>query len=185
MKTRPFNLLKSLVFTLCIAYPLSACSQSPRDYSGTATVKMYRQNVNDIITLKIPVGYLDHFVLAGPPVPGAPENKSPVRDTMYFEVDLPDLQARSAANNWKFEYPDSLTEKMSFKYHVRYFPPENERYGLWQDTLLSRLGMKHPDCFQRRMPGDRFGMEYHHIDSKTCHADAPSLRDDRFILRDA
>ena len=69
MNSGPFNPFKPLVFALCLAHALSACSQSPPDYSGTSSIRMYRNSATDIITLKVSNGYLDHFVLAGPPVP--------------------------------------------------------------------------------------------------------------------
>ena len=89
------NFLKAVVFAVGIACALSACSQSQPDYGGTSTVRIYRHSDEDIVTLKIPNGYLDHYVLAGPPVPGAREETATIRHQMFFTAEAGTLKPRS------------------------------------------------------------------------------------------
>lgn len=110
--------VKAALAVLCVAFSVNACSQKQRDFSGDTIFKVYRESQTDIITMKVPNGYLDGYVMYGPPVHGARESNGPIEDKLYFEAALPDLAPRSNANNWKFEFPASLTEKMRFNFSV-------------------------------------------------------------------
>lgn len=128
--------LKAAVAVLCIAFSVAACSQGERDFSGTTSFKVYRENQTDIITLKVPNGYLDRYVMYGPPVSGAKESTEPTKDKLFFEAALPDLSPRSSVNNWKFEFPASLTKTLSIQFNVIHTQGE-KRIEVIQKILFS------------------------------------------------
>ncbi len=175
--------LKAAVAVLCIAFSVAACSQVERDFSGTTSFKVYRENQTDIITMKVPNGYLDGYVMYGPPVHGARESTGPIEDKLYFEAALPDLAPRSTANNWKFEFPASLTEKMRFNFFVIH------RQGSERaETIQHLLYLHHPPpgCIYEKQ-ADRDGLQSSFVDSKKCekYRIGPRVPDIHFVRNKA
>ena len=185
MKIRPFNPLKSIIFTLCLAFALSACSKTPPDYSGSSSVRMYRNSDTDIITLKIPNGYLDHFVLAGPPVPGAKEDTAEVKHRMYFTAEAGTLKPRSTENNQAFVHPNSLTDEFSFNISTVYARPPGEVPLALQSTYASRIWMFANSCAIPPKAKPRFGLEWYARDIPNCPKQIHAGRkEDMLIERD-
>lgn len=184
MKPKSFKPIKSVVFTLCIAYSLSACSQSPPDYSGTSSVRMYRNSDADIITLKIPNGYLDHFVLAGPPVPGAKEETAAIRHQMFFTAEAGTLKPRSAENNQAFVYPNSLTAEVSFDILSWYKRTPQEQLMYLQNNYKSRADMYFFSCKKQPESKLRFGLEWYAQDISNCPKQNAGFPEDLLVDRD-
>lgn len=176
MNSLGFAQAKVALAVICIAFSVGACSQNQRDFSGTTSFKVYRESQTDIVTMKVPNGYLDGYVMYGPPVEGAKESTGPVEDTLYFEAALPDLAPRSPVNNWKFEFPASLTEKMRFNLSVIHRQGV-ERVG----TIQHLLNLHHPPagCIYESQP-DRDGLESNFIDPNKCARYSSSVSDIHF-----
>ena len=179
------NPFKSILLMLCVACSLSACSQSPPDYSGTTSVRMYRNSDADIITLKIPKGYLDHYVLAGPPVPGAKEETAEVLHQMFFTAEAGTLKPRSAENNQAFVYPNYLTDKISFNISTIYSRLPNEVPLALRSTHASRMRTFTFSCVTPPKPKPRFGLEWYAQDLSNCPKQNVGFPDDLLIDRDS
>ena len=185
MKSRTIRPFKLIVLTLFLTYALSACSQSPPDYSGTTSVRMYRNSDTDIITLKIPKGYLDHYVLAGPPVPGAKEDTAEVKHQMYFTAEAGTLKPRGLENNQAFVYPNSLTEEFSFNISTVYGRIPSEVPIALRSTYASRIWMFANSCETPPVPKPRFGLEWYARDISNCPKQIHAGPKDMLIERDA
>lgn len=157
--------LKQSFLTLCVALSASACSQGQPDFSGTSTFKLYRESETDIMTMKVPNGYIDGYVMYGPPVPGANEFEGPVRYALYFNADLPGLAPRSLANNWKFQFPAELTENIRFSFGTIYGRQGVEREVAVQKSLFRP--MPSTGCFYEPQAA-RDGLEVLAIDPLKC-----------------
>lgn len=184
MKPKSFKPIKSVVFTLCIAYSLSACSQSQPDYSGTSSVRMYRNSDTDIITLKIPKGYLDHYALAGPPVPGAKEETAEILHQMYFTAEASTLKPRSTENNQAFVYPNSLTETFSFNISTIYARLPSEVPLALRSTYASRMHTFSFSCATPPVPKPRFGLDWYAGDISNCPKQLVGFPEDMLIERE-
>jgi len=185
MKPTLLNPFKSIVSVLCIAFSLNACSQSQPDYSGTTSIRMYRNSDADIITLKVPKGHLDHYVLSGPPVPGAKEETAEVKHQMYFTAEASTLKPRSTENNQAFVYPNSLTEEFSFNISVWNKRSERERNGYLQDNYASRIRTFTFSCTTPPAPKTRFGLDWYAGDISNCPKQLAGAPKDMLIERDA
>lgn len=160
--------MKAIFFVFTAASCLNACSQSQPDYSGTTTVRMYRESETDIITLKIPKGYLDHYVLAGPSVPGAKEETAEVQHQMYFVAEAATLNPRSAENNQAFVYPNSLTDELRFNTSTWHMRSKAERGRYQQYLHESRISTFIFSCVQPPQAKRRYGLEWYEIDRVNC-----------------
>jgi hypothetical protein len=177
------------MFRICLmlawlAVSVSACSQRQPDFSGFTTFKMYRESETDIVTLRVPNGYLDGFVMYGPPVQGAKEFVGEVRDALYLQADLPDLAPQSAQNQWKFQYPAELTQKVTFNFSAIYRRQGTEREEAIQGNIQYGLNNGGPfGCPYKPQP-DRDGLESRFIDYVECSKARNTILYDYHYKRD-
>ena len=145
---------------------------------------MYRNSDTDIITLKIPNGYLDHFVLAGPPVPGAKEETAEVLHQMFFTAEAGTLKPRSAENNQAFVYPNSLTDDLHFNTSTWNKRSEQERPVYLQDYYKFHTDMYLSSCKNQPAPKSRFGLDWYTRDISNCPSQVHRGQQDLLIDRD-
>ena len=185
MKSDRFKPFKAAILALFLAHALSACSQSPPDYSGTTPIRMYRNSSTDIITLKVPNGYLDHFVLYGPPIPGTKEDTAEIKDHMFFTAEAGTLKPRSAENNQAFVHPNSLTEEFYFNIGSWRNRSEQERPMHLQELYKSFVNIYLSSCRKPPEPKQRFGLDWYTIDVSNCPTHVHRGPQDMLIDRDA
>ncbi len=185
MKSEKFTFLKAVVFGLFLTHTLNACSQSPPDYSGSTSVRMYRNSDTDVMTLNIPKGYLDGFVLSGPPVPGAKEDTAEIKTHMFFAAEAGTLKPRSADNNQAFVYPNSLTDQFSFNISSWSKREAHECYMYRQRNYASRLHTFTFSCATPPVARPRFGLDWYEGDRSNCPMQLAIHPTDMLIERDA
>lgn len=172
------------VFTISLL--CASCSQAEPDYTGNTTVRLYRHSQDDIVTLKIPNGYLDHFVLAGPRVPGTKEDTAPVQHRMYFIAEAETLAPRSKENAKAFEFPNSLTDEIRFNISTIYGRLPDEVPIALQSTYESRSSTFSFSCIKTLEPQNRRGLLRYSTTIDNCPKQQDlGFRKDMFIERDA
>lgn len=160
-----------------LAVAMNACSQRQVDFSGQTTFKMHRDNDSDIVTLKVPNGYLDGFVMYGPPVPGAKDSENQISETLYLQAALPDFGPRSTENNWKFEFPGELTQNIKF-----YLFSMHRRHGKERQTAIQNIirgSIIAPNGCKYEKRSGRHGLESIFVDFNNCanHSQMSLVRD--------
>ncbi len=171
------------VIAFSISLLTTSCSRAEPDYSGTTSMRLYRHSQEDVVTLKIPNGYLDYLVLAGPLVPGTKENLAPIQSTMYFIAETGTLAPRSKENAGAFEFPSSLTNKIRFKIGTFYgrFPADVP--GALQNTYESLRSMFSHSCIKPLAPQTQFGLQRYTASVDNCPKQH-GTRKNMFIERD-
>ena len=164
-----------------------SCSQAEPDYGGTTTTRLYRHSVEDVVTLKVPNGYLDHFILAGPPVPGTKEDRASIQHQMYFIAETDTLAPRSKENATAFEFPNSLINKIRFNISTIYGRLPDEVPIALQSTYDSRSSTFSFSCVRPLEPESRFGLKQFETTIANCPRQSPdaAFRKDMLIKQDA
>jgi hypothetical protein len=145
---------------------------------GEHTINYYRNSPEDIITLKIPKGYIDYQIVGGLP-------RKPIESDLYFTADAISLQPRSKENNESFVYPSALLKQISFSIKSNYAIVLEERHERLQRILGGRFDTLSRPCVRTKVLTLRFDLERHIIDATTCPEVGAGLRDDILVERNA
>ncbi len=162
-----------------IALMTASCTQAQpgHNYSGFTDLRYYRNSPDDVVTLKVPNGYIDYDVVGGQP-------RKDVEFQMFFTAETTTLNPRSRENNQSFEFPGNLTQQISFNIHSGSQMPPSERAERVQKILRIPLGQPMRPCTRNLQPTTRFGLERYVIDPTSCPKIGPRLRDDVLVERD-
>ncbi len=146
--------------------------------AGEHTLNYYRNSPEDIVTLKIPKGYIDYDIVGG-------LARKPVEADLYFTAEAISLQPRSKENNESFVYPTALLKQLSFSIKSNYAVVVNERHERLQRVLGGRFDTLSRPCIRTKALTQRFDLERHTIDATTCPTVDASLRDEILVERNA
>jgi len=173
------RLLARWLSIAAVALMSASCTkaQSGSDYSGFTDVRYYRNSPDDVVTLKVPNGYIDYDVVGGLP-------RRDVEYQMFFTAETKTLNPRSKENNQAFEFPTSLTQKIRFSILSMNRVPSGERHERVQKILERPFGALMRPCIRGAQPSKWFGLERYVIDPASCPKIGPTLRDDILIERD-
>lgn len=163
-----------------VALMTASCTkaQPGPDFSGFTDVRYYRNSLDEVVTLKIPNGYIDYDVVGGLP-------RRDVEFQMFFTAETTTLKPRSKENNQSFEFPASLTQKIRFNILSMHQVPSGERHERVQKILKRPFGALMRPCRLNSQPANRFGLQRYVIDPASCPKIGPRLRDDILVERDS
>lgn len=178
------SVFRVLVAFAGLAFSNTACSQKNLTGDAYALVPYYRSSVTDIVTLKVPKGYLDTYVMQGPRVDGAKEYSAPIFDALYLEMSAADFSPRGVDNESVFRYPGSLTQKISLMVTSYYKRTEAGSTAARRELANFRERDFFASCKQRPDAQQKFGLEWYAFDRQTCPYRV-GLVVDRLVLRDA
>jgi hypothetical protein len=174
---RWYRAIQTAFLSISLGLPLGACSQDQFDRSGTTTFRLYTTSSSDVVQMVVPDGYLDHFVLAGPPVAGAREDRPAIHSDMYFVAEADTLRPRAAGNEGVFNRPRSLTEELRFNLLSFHMRRQSDVPGAIQWLLQASQDMTFHACPELPMPQKKYGLDFYALDSRKCQQVAPSLED--------
>jgi hypothetical protein len=143
---------------------------------GAHTINYYRNSPEDIITLKIPKGYIDYQIVGG-------LTRKPIESDLYFTAEAISLQPRSKENNESFVYPTALLKQISFSIKSNYAIVLEERHERLQRILGGRFDTLSRPCVRTKVLTLRFDLERHVIDALSCPKVGPESRQDILVER--
>lgn len=171
-----FAVLGAIILALGFFYITSHAQTKPkRDFGAIAEVRYYRNSPQDIVTLRIPEGYIDRRVV-GPRLDG-------VQNTLYFETAGPALLPQIESNQAMFAYPANLRNVIRFNVSSLYrLRPEQIR-----ERTQSYFGVHVDDirtpCKWRKEIAVTYGLRHETIDPASCPEIPSQSREDRYLLR--
>jgi hypothetical protein len=144
--------------------------------AGEHTLNYYRNSPEDIVTLKIPKGYIDYDIVGG-------LARKTVEADLYFTAEAITLQPRSKENNASFVYPTSSLKQISFSIRSRYQVVPDERLERMQRTFNRWFDFLSIPCVRTKEAATRFDLERNTIDPTTCPKVGPNARSDVLVER--
>jgi hypothetical protein len=169
-----------LILITFLSLTLSSCgfakTESTRDLNAVVDVPYYRNSENDIVTLKIPEGYIDRWVVGN-------DKFTKSQDAIYLHGSGVDLKPETKDNRKEFEFPDSL------KYEIRLHTTnlywlvsknissevDTERFFRWvsnQKMTACQFEIKQPVIYNLKVKV---------INRSTCPKTPPVLIDDIYF----
>jgi hypothetical protein len=141
-------------------YACHAESTPQRDFHAVVHVRYYRNSPQDIVTLKIPEGYIDRRV-EGPRIEG-------VQNELYFEALGPALSPRAEENQALFSFPASLRQVVRFKIRSLYRLQPHQIDVRTQEVWKFRSEDRSAPCRWSEKTDVMYGLHHQMIDTVSC-----------------
>jgi hypothetical protein len=133
-----------------------------RDLEALVTIPYYRDSKDDVVSFKLPEGYIDRWVV------GRDRFATP-QDKLYLHASGVDLKPETEANRKEFEFPASLAHVISFNVGSWYQSEAARRFEYVQNNFRGLSETKNSQCYFKKDQVSAYGLQVKRIDiSPVC-----------------
>jgi hypothetical protein len=129
-----------LLLIVCATLVQSSCGFKPRrNLDALVTIPYYRDSKDDVVSFKLPEGYIDRWVVGG-------DRFATPQDKLYLHASGVDLKPETEANRKEFEFPASLMNEIRFDLASMYRVASEKRINAKEHFLRSRFNSISSEC---------------------------------------